>query len=98
MDLLANLQHWPLTAIVAILAGVAVLLAPRLLPYAVALYLLVVGALGLLTWYQGGSVRLEPLAALVAGILVLVKPAILSYVVGGYLILSGLLGAGVLQL
>ena len=46
MDVSNVLQNWPLQAIIAIVAGVIVLLAPRILNYTVAAYLLVVGTLG----------------------------------------------------
>ena len=48
MDIPTVLQNWPLQAVAAIIAGVVVLLAPRILNYAIAAYLLVVGTLGLL--------------------------------------------------
>ena len=43
MNIPTVLQNWPLQAVVAIIAGVIVLLAPRILKYADAAYLLVVG-------------------------------------------------------
>lgn len=97
MELLHSLQQWPLPAIVALIAGIVILVVPKLLNYAVAVYLLLIGTFGVLHYAQGGPVRPEALVALVAGVLVLVRPAILSWVVGGYLILVGLLGAGVLR-
>ena len=98
MDISFALQHWPLQAVVAIIAGLVVLLAPRVLNYAVAAYLLVIGALGLLHFYYGQAVRPQTVIALVAGALILIKPAILNYVAGIYLILVGLLDSGVLRL
>jgi len=98
MDISSALQHWPLQAVVAIMAGLLVLLAPRVLNYAVAAYLLVIGALGLLHFYYGQAIRPQTVMALVAGALILIKPAILNYVVGVYLILVGLLDSGVLRL
>jgi uncharacterized membrane protein len=97
MDLVV-FQHWPLPAIAALVAGIVILLAPRVLNYAVAAYLLFVGAFGLLQAFQGGPVRAEAVLAVVAGVLVLARPAVLSYVVGGYLILVGLLGSGLVRL
>ena len=91
------LQQLPLEAVVAIVAGILVLLVPRILNYAVATYLLVIGILGVLHFWYGHSVRPQAVAALVAGILILVKPAILNYVVGIYLILVGVLELGVLR-
>jgi hypothetical protein len=97
MDLTA-LQHWPLPAVAAIVAGVVILLAPRVLNYAVAAYLLFVGAFGLLAALKGGPISLQAVIAVVAGVLVLARPAILNYVVGVYLILVGLFESGVLRL
>ncbi len=42
--------------IVALIAGVLILIIPRLLNYIIALYLIIVGILGI-TGYQGGSIR-----------------------------------------
>jgi hypothetical protein len=98
MDISSALQHWPLQAVAAIVAGLVVLLAPRVLNFAVAAYLLVIGALGLLHFYYGQAIRPQTVIALVAGALILIKPAILNYVVGVYLILVGLLDSGVLRL
>jgi hypothetical protein len=97
MDIPAVLLHWPLQAVAAIVAGVVVLLVPRVLNYAVAAYLLVVGVLGLLYYFQGQTMRPQTPIAIVAGILILLKPNILSYVVGIYLILVGLLESGILR-
>jgi hypothetical protein len=88
----------PLTALAAIVAGLVVLLVPRALHYAVAIYLLLIGVLGLLQVMQGGPVRPQPVLAVVAGVLVLAKPDILRWVVGGYLILIGLLESGALRI
>ncbi len=88
----------PLHAVVALLAGVVILLAPRFLNYAVAAYLLLVGALGMLNFLSGHGFRPLALTALVAGVLVLVRPRILNLVVGVYLILVGLFEAGILRL
>ena len=98
MDIPAVLQHWPLQAAIAILAGIVVLLVPRALNYAVAAYLLAIGALGLAHFFFGQHIRPQPVVALVAGVLILIRPAILNYVVGIYLILVGLLDAGILRL
>jgi hypothetical protein len=98
MDISTVLQNLPLQAITAIVAGVVILLAPRVLNYAVATYLLVVGTLGLLHVYYGHSLRPQTVIALVAGVLILIKPNILNYVVGIYLILIGLLDSGILRL
>ena len=43
MNFPAVLQNWPLEAIVAIIAGIMILLVPRILNYTVAVYLLVIG-------------------------------------------------------
>jgi hypothetical protein len=92
------LQQWPVEALVAIVAGILVLLIPRILNYAVATYLLVIGILGALHFWYGHGIRPQAVVALVAGILILVKPAILNYVVGIYLILIGVLELGVLRI
>ena len=75
-----------------------ILFVPRALNYAVALYLLLAGALGLLHVRYGRSIDPQAVIAILSGILVLIKPAILNYVVGAYLILFGLLESGVLRL
>lgn len=98
MNISSVLQSVPLQAIVAIVAGIVVLLVPRVLNYAVAAYLLVVGTLGLLHVYYGQSLRPQTVIALVAGVLILIKPNILNYVIGIYLILIGLLDSGILRL
>jgi hypothetical protein len=98
MNLPSVLQNWPLEAIIAIIAGILILLVPRILNYTVAVYLLVIGVLGLLHTGFGYGVRPESIIALVAGILILIKPSILNYVVGIYLILLGLLEMGIVRL
>jgi hypothetical protein len=97
MDISTPFQNFPLHAVAAIVAGVVVLLVPRILNYAVAAYLLLVGALGLLPFLSGQGIHLQAVISLVAGVLILVWPAILNYVVGIYLILIGLLDAGVFR-
>lgn len=94
MDMPDMLQQWPVQALVAIVAGVVVLLVPRALNYAVAAYLLIVGALGVMHFYYGQAIRPTAVISIVAGVIVLIKPAILNYVVGIYLILVGLIEAG----
>jgi len=98
MDIPSALQHWPLQAVLALVAGAVVLLAPRVLNYAVAAYLIAVGALGLLHFYDGQAIRPQTILALVAGVLVLIRPNILSYIVGIYLILLGLIESGVIRI
>ena len=85
-------------AVLALIAGLVILLVPRVLNYAIAAYLLAIGALGLLHHVQGHSIRPMALIALVAGVLILIKPNVLNYVVGIYLILVGLVEAGMLRL
>ena len=97
MELLDAVRHWPLEAVAALVAGTLILLVPRVLNYAIAIYLLVVGLLGLLQAWHLHSVSGHTLAALLAGVLILVRPAILSYVVGIYLILIGLMESGLLR-
>jgi len=67
-------EQMPLQATAAILAGVVMLVAPRILNYAVAAYLLVVGTLGLLHFLYGHAIRPQTVIALVAGVLILIKP------------------------
>ncbi len=98
MDLVNTIQQWPLPAIAAMIAGLVVLLVPRVLNSAVAAYLIFIGTFGLLRYYYGSPVSAQSVIALVAGVLVLIKPEVLSYIVGAYLILVGLLQAGVLRL
>lgn len=81
-----------LEAILALAAGILVLLVPRVLHYVVGIYLIVVGALGLLRGLNVHHLPIQPIVALVAGILVLIKPRLLHIVVGVYLIVVGLLG------
>ncbi|NEV64518.1 DUF3096 domain-containing protein [Thiorhodococcus minor] len=97
MDILGMMQELPMEAVVAIIAGVVVLLVPRILNYAIAAYLLLIGALGVLQFFYGQAIRPMPVLSIVAGAIVLIKPAILNYVVGIYLILVGLLEAGILR-
>jgi uncharacterized membrane protein HdeD (DUF308 family) len=97
VDIPTVLQQWPLQAVAAIIAGIVVLLVPRVLNYAVAVYLLVVGTLGVLHSFYGHAIRTQTVISLVAGVLILIKPAILSYVVGIYLILIGLLESGIVR-
>jgi hypothetical protein len=97
VEIPAVLHHWPLQAVAAIVAGVVILLLPRVLNYAVAAYLLFVGVIGLLHAFYGQPMRPQTPIAVVAGILVLLKPNTLSYVVGIYLILVGLLESGILR-
>ena len=98
MNLPSALHQWPIEAIVAIVTGIVILLVPRVLNYAVAIYLLLIGILGLFFSRYGPAVNPQVVIAIVAGILILLKPAILNYVVGIYLILFGLLDAGIVRL
>ncbi len=43
-----NFSHLPHEPIVALIAGILILIAPRLLNYVVALYLIIIGVLGLM--------------------------------------------------
>lgn len=98
MDMVSVFGSWPVEAVIAIIAGVVILIAPRALNYAVAAYLLLIGALGLLHMKSGRWIDPQALIAILAGILILIKPAILNYIVAAYLILYGLLESGVLRL
>lgn len=97
MELLRAIQQWPLPAIAAMAAGLVVLLAPRVLNYTIAAYLIFIGMVGLARYFSDGPLSGQSIIALAAGILVLIKPEVLSYVVGVYLILIGLLQAGILR-
>jgi hypothetical protein len=97
MDIPSILVNWPLQALIAIVAGIVILLAPRVLNYAIATYLLIVGAIGLLHVFYGHNVRPQTVLSLVAGVLILIKPNILNYVVGIYLIVIGLLDSGIIR-
>lgn len=97
MTLPEILHAWPLEGLLAILAGIVILLVPRLLNVAIAAYLIAVGLLGLTSFWFGQPLPIRALIALVAGILVLLRPAVLSYVVGLYLILSGLFESGLVS-
>jgi Protein of unknown function (DUF3096) len=97
MDL-GHLQHLPLEALLAVIVGVLVLLVPRVLNYAIAAYLIVVGTLGLLHGWSGYYLRPQAVAALVAGVLTLARPALLNYAVGIYLIFIGVLELGLVRL
>lgn len=98
MNLPASLHALPIEALAAVIAGIVILLLPRILNYVVAAYLLLVGIAGLLQAWYGHGISPQALIALVAGVLILIRPAILNYVVAVYLILFGLLEAGVLRL
>jgi len=97
MELLNTLEQWPLPAIAAMIAGLVILLVPRVLNYTIAAYLILVGTFGLVRYFYGSAVSAQSIISLAAGILVLIKPEVLSYVVGVYLLLIGLLQAGILR-
>ena len=48
-------MHLGLTPLISLLAGILILVVPRLLNYIVAIYLIVIGLIGL---YGGGALRL----------------------------------------
>ena len=50
---LGNTAFW--AAVLAIIVGVLILVVPRILNYLVALYLIVIGILGLLPFLTGGA-------------------------------------------
>lgn len=75
-------------AVIALIAGILLLLLPGMLNLIVAIYLIVVGAWGLIS----SGLSLIPLVALVAGILILVMPRLLNYIVAIYLIVVGIMG------
>lgn len=98
MDIQNMLQHWPLQSVAAIVAGVVVLLIPRVLNYAVAIYLLLIGGLGIMAFLYGRAIGPMAVISMLAGVLILIKPTILNYVIGLYLILTGLFEAGVFRM
>ncbi len=98
MDYFQQLQHWPIEALLAIVAGIVVLAIPRVLNHVLAVYLLAIGLLGLLQFWYGHGIRPHALAALVAGMAILIRPAILHYVIGTYLIFIGILELGLRRL
>lgn len=81
-----------LEALIALIAGIWILVVPRALNYIVAVYLIVIGSLGLLSTLRTHHVSLQTIAALVGGIMILVRPQLLNYVVAFYLIAIGVLG------
>lgn len=97
MELPTFLQEIPLPALAALLAGILILVVPRVLNYAVAAYLLVIGVLGVMHFVSGQRIRPQAVIALVAGILILIRPNILAIIVGIYLIVVGLLEWGILR-
>ena len=82
-------MHPSLSPIIALIAGIAILVQPKFLNYIVAVYLIVAGVLGLAPHFKMAP---GPVLALVAGILILIQPKFLNYIVAIYLIVSGLLG------
>ena len=82
-------MHPLLTPAISLIAGIAILVQPKFLNYIVAIYLIVVGALGLAPQFKMAP---GPILAIVAGILILARPKLLNYIVAIYLIASGLLG------
>ena len=82
-------MHPLLPPLIALLAGIAILVQPKFLNYIVAIYLIVVGVLGLAPQFNMAP---GPILAIVAGILILVRPQFLNYIVAIYLIIIGLLG------
>ena len=82
-------MHPLLTPVIALIAGIAILVQPKFLNYIIAIYLIVAGALGLAPHFK---IAPGPILAIVAGILILARPKLLNYIVAIYLIASGLLG------
>lgn len=84
-------NHPMLEPIVALVAGIMILIAPRLLNYVVAFYFIVTGALEI-TQSPPEQLSLSALIPLIAGVLILLLPRLLNYVVAIALILIGLTG------
>ena len=82
-------MHPLLPPVIALIAGIAILVQPKFLNYIVAIYLIVVGVLGLAPQF---NLAPGPILSIVAGILILVQPKFLNYIVAIYLIASGILG------
>ncbi len=87
-----SLSPATLQALVALVAGILILVVPRVLNYVVAAYLIIAGALGLWMSFRYQQVDLQAVVALVGGILILVKPRLLNYTVAICLITIGVLG------
>jgi len=86
--------HPMLLPALALVAGILILIRPQLLNNIVAIYLIVVGVLGLLVG-RGFHANPTAILAIVAGILILVQPKFLNYIVAVYLIVIGILGLGI---
>lgn len=86
-----QLSSTDLQALIALVAGIWILVVPRSLNYIVAVYLILTGGLGLLGTLRTHNISLEAIAALAGGILILVKPRLLNYTVAFYLIVIGVL-------
>lgn len=81
-----------LKPLVAIAAGIVVLVFPRFLNYAVAAFFILTGLLGLGKITSSMHGLLESVVPIAAGVVILVYPRLLNTIVGVALILIGVLG------
>ena len=82
-------MYLSLLPIIAIVAGIMILVQPKFLNYIVAAYLIAFGVLGLAPRFH---IAPGPILAIVSGILILIQPRFLNYIVAIYLIAIGVLG------
>ena len=87
-----QLEFSTLAALIALIAGIWILVLPRALNYIVAIYLILIGGMGVWGMLQSHNISLHAIVALVAGILILIRPTLLNYIVAVYLIIIGILG------
>lgn len=85
-------QPQMLESLIALIAGVLILLMPGLLNRVVALYFIIVGGLGFFKSGAYSPLLLRHVVAVAAGIAILAVPRLLNYIVAMALILIGLLG------
>ncbi len=83
-----------LAALIALIAGIFILVQPKFLNYIVAVYLIVVGVLGIFPRFH---LTPGPVLAIIAGIAILIQPKFLNYIVAVYLIVIGILGLGLIR-
>ncbi len=88
----ASISPATLQSLAALVAGILILVVPRVLNYVVAAYLIIAGALGLWVSLRFQHISLQAVVALAGGILILVKPRFLNYTVAICLIAIGALG------
>jgi hypothetical protein len=89
-----NMPIQQLIYIIAVVAGIIVLIKPEYLKHIVGGFLIAFGVLGLFTIARARIhiQNLIYLLAIVAGIVIFIKPHYMKYLVGGFLIAFGVLG------